>query len=118
MKIDDMTVGEARELAALFGRGVSPRARKPEVPLPFKAGDAVLFRTVTMIQLGRVVSIGSDFIVLTDGGWVAETARFSEMLETGALNEFERVDLPWFLVGRGAIVDAFPWMHAIPKETK
>ena len=93
----------------------SPKS-KP-VSLPFKEGDAVLIRTVTMIQLGRVKSIGSDFLVLEDGGWVADTGRFSTMLATGGMNEFERVP-SWILIGRGAIVDAFPWTHAIPKETK
>ncbi len=88
------------------------------MPLPFAVGDAIIIRTVTLIDLGRVVAIGSDFITLTDGGWVASTGRFNEMLRTGALDEFERCDLPWFLVGRGAVCDVFPWPHPIPKDTK
>jgi len=89
-----------------------------DTPLPFKVGDAVLIRTVTMIDLGRVVAIGRDFITLTDGGWVASTGRFNEALRTGKLDEFERCDLPWFLVGRGAICDVFPWPHMIPKVSQ
>jgi hypothetical protein len=85
--------------------------------LPFRVGDAILIRTVTMIDLGRVIAICRDFIVLEDGGWVADTARFSTMLATGAINEFERVE-GWFMVGRGAICDLFPWKHALPKVTK
>lgn len=88
-----------------------------EGSLPFTVGDAILIRTVTMIQLGIVRAIGSDFFTLEDGGWVADTGRFSTMLETGLLNEFERAP-SWFLVGRGAVVDVFPWPHAIPKATK
>lgn len=87
------------------------------VQLPFKEGDAIVIRTVTMIQLGRVKAIGGDFLVLEDGGWVADTGRFSTMLANGTINEFERVP-SWMLVGRGAIVDAFPWAHEIPKATK
>jgi hypothetical protein len=86
-------------------------------PLPFAVGDAIIIRTVTMIQVGRVKAIGRDFFVLEDGGWVADTGRFSDMLEKGTYNEFERAP-SWFLVGRGAVVDAFPWVHPLPKATK
>ena len=117
LNIDELTVGQLKEITRLAG--CTAKARKGKsVPLPFKPGDAVIFRTVTMIDLGKVVSIGRDFVVLTDGGWVASTGRFSEMLKSGTLDEFERCDLPWFLVGRGAICDAFPWIHPMPKATK
>lgn len=112
--IDKLTVAELREISKLAGC-CAPKDKA--VPLPFKVGDAILIRTVTMIDLGRVIAIGRDFIALEDGGWVADTARFSTMLETGALNEFERAP-SWFLVGRGAICDIFPWSHPLPKATK
>ena len=111
--IDKLTVGEVRQIQKLLGVG----ERTERVPLPFKVGDAILIRTVTMIQLGRVLAIGRDFITMEDGGWVADTARFSTMLEKGTMNEFERAP-DWFLVGRGAIVDVYPWKHALPKDTK
>jgi hypothetical protein len=85
--------------------------------LPFGIGDCVLIRTVTMIQLGRVVEIGEKEIVLEDGGWVASTVRFGETLATGKLDEFERAP-SWICVGRGAIVDIYPWNHALPQESK
>jgi hypothetical protein len=113
INIEELTVKELREISKLTCCIEKTKA----VPLPFKVGDSILIRTVTMIDLGRVVSIGRDFIVLEDGGWVADTGRFSQMLATGVLNEFERAP-SWFLVGRGAICDAFPWPHALPKDTK
>jgi hypothetical protein len=116
MNIDELTLGQLREVQKACGMRMKSGRRKP-VPLPFKIGDAILIRTVTMIDLGRVVAIGSDFITLTDGGWVAETGRFSEMLKSGKLNEFERCDEEWFLVGRGSVCDVFPWKHPIPKVT-
>lgn len=85
--------------------------------LPFRVGDAVLIRTVTMIQVGRVAAIGADFITLDDASWVADTARFSETLEHGTLNEVERCP-SWCMVGRGAVVDVFPWDHDLPQATK
>ena len=118
MNIDELTVKQLREIQALMpGLGAPMPERKESTPLPFKPGDAVLIRTVTMIQVGRVKAIGRDFFVLEDGGWIADTGRFSTMLETGAVNEFERAP-SWMLVGRGAIVDVWPWAHAIPKATK
>ena len=85
--------------------------------LPFGIGDKILIRTVTMIQLGRVSGITDDMIILSDGGWVADTGRFGAMLEKGALNEFEKVP-SWICVGRGSIVDVFPWNHELPTATK
>jgi hypothetical protein len=113
MNIEDLTLKQLREIKAMCG-GAKKTA---SAPLPFGVGDAVLIRTVTMIALGRVKAIGRDFFTLEDGGWVAETARFSETLSRGTINEFERAP-SWFLVGRGAIVDVYPWPHDIPKDSK
>lgn len=85
--------------------------------LPFRVGDSVLIRTVTMIQLGKITTIGPDFLVLVDGGWVADTARFSETLATGALNEYEKAP-SWIYVSMGSVVDIYPWAHALPTQTK
>lgn len=115
MNIDELTLGQLREIEKTLGTKAKV---KKVIPLPFKPGDAILVRTVTMIQLGRVKAIGRDFLVMEDGGWVADTARFSETLAKGTLNEFERADVEWFLIGRGAIVDVWPWKHEIPKVTK
>ncbi len=112
INIEDLTIGQVRDLKHMCG------GQSKQVALPFKPGDAIFIRTVTMCQVGRVVAIGRDFITLEDGGWVADTARFSTMLETGELNEFERAPGPWFLVGRGAICDVWPWNHPLPKTTK
>ena len=115
INIDDLTLKQIREIASIAGKPC--RSARTDTLLPFKAGDAILVRTVTLIDLGRVVAIGRDFITMADGGWVASTGRFNEMLRTGKLDEFERCDLPWFLVGRGAICDVFPWPHTIPKAS-
>lgn len=85
--------------------------------LPFKIGDAIFIRTVTHHQVGRVRTIGQDYIVLDEASWVADDGRFSVALSTGKLNEIERCP-SWCMVGRGAIVDVFPWGHELPKDTK
>lgn len=85
--------------------------------LPFGVGDAIFVRTVTHYQVGRVTEIGPDSITLEDASWVADTERLSVTFATGALREVERCP-SWIMIGRGAIVDVFPWAHALPKETK
>jgi hypothetical protein len=117
LNIEDLTIKQIREISRLAGCRVRSKKKPAGPDLPFKPGDAIIIRTVTLIDLGRVVAIGNDFITLTDGGWVASTGRFSETLKTGKLDEFERCELPWFLVGRGAICDVFPWPYDIPKVT-
>lgn len=118
--IDKLTLGEVKQIAA--AAGCNTRAKVEATPLPFAVGDAILIRTVTMIDVGRVKSIGAlrgaPFVVLEDGGWIADTGRFSSTLETGSLSEFERCNLPWFLVWLGSGVDTFPWPHPLPKATK
>ncbi len=113
--IESLTIRELRQLETYFSKVSGVAAALPA--FPFKTRDAVVIRTVTMIQVGKVREVGRDFIVLECGGWIADTGRFSTMLETGSINEFERVP-SWFMVGRGAIVDAFPWAHPIPDKTK
>jgi hypothetical protein len=97
-------------------RNVKKSMPKSAHNLPFAVGETILIRTVTMIQLGRVVSITDDSFVLEDGGWVADTGRFGAMLEQGTLNEFEKAP-SWILVARGAIVDVYPWTHPLPAKT-
>ena len=90
--------------------------KKTMASLFWIVGKAYLIRTVTMIQVGRVRDIGPDFFVLEEAGWVALTKRFSVTLETGALDEFEKAP-SWILVGRGSVVDIYPWAHPLPTKT-
>jgi len=84
--------------------------------LPCTVGDKVLIRTVTMIQVGRIRSIGDTFLVLDEGGWIADTGRFGRCLAEGTINEFEKVP-GWMAVHVGSIVDLFPWDNDLPKST-
>ena len=80
-------------------------------------GSTVLIRTVTMIQVGRVVSMDERFVELADASWVADTGRFSAALTTGSLSEVEPFPAGC-LVGVGAIVDVAPWPHPLPRTVK
>jgi hypothetical protein len=91
----------------------------PKTGFPFTVGDKILIRTVTMYQLGRVVGVGADTITLAEASWVADVGRLGEALAKGSSVLLEVEKAPsWICVGRGAIVDVFPWSHDLPTDTK
>ena len=87
---------------------------------PFEVGTAYLFRTVTMHLLGRVTEVGDREISVTEAGWLADSGRFHDFLKSGNPNEFEPAELPSdiIFIGRGAIVDVWPWRKELPKTQK
>ena len=88
---------------------------------PFKVGKHYFIRTVTMIQVGRLVEVYDTELVLEDASWVADTGRFHLALKNGLTtldnSEIERFNTP-VIVGRGAIIDACEYLHDLPVETK
>lgn len=83
----------------------------------WKIGQAYLIRTVTMMLTGRVKSVDEHEIVLADAAWVADSGRFATALQTGALSEVEPFPGE-AIVGRGSVVDACEWLHALPRAQK
>lgn len=113
MNFDEMTIRQLKELRSLMGvqEGVEPFA------LP--VGSNVVIRTVTMINVGRLVAVGNSELVLEDAAWVADTQRWSDFLKDGIQAEGIEVE-PYpagnVAVGRGALVDACAWGHELPRE--
>lgn len=114
MKLDDLTIGEARELARLFGNG---GAQQSEVhPL---AGKAVFIRTVTHHYTGRAVAITATEIVLDDAAWIADDGRFHAAMQVGELSEVEPYPNGKLVyVGRGAVLDMCEWSHPLPRSAR
>lgn len=104
-RLDSLTIGEVRELAALMGHHAKTH--------PFVVGRAYFIRTVTMHIIGRVDRVDGDFLTLTDAAWIADSGRFNEALKNGTLNEVEPFVLP-AMVNMIAITDATEWPHHIP----
>lgn len=105
-----MTIGEAREIARIFGGGGGTGTS-------LVIGECYLIRTVTMAYTGRLVSITDTDLVLEDAAWIADTGRYHVALAEGALNEVE----PYpgrVIVGRGGLIDAAPWSHPLPREAR
>ena len=83
---------------------------------PFVTGKAYFIRTVTYHMLGKIERISGNFLVLSDASWIADSGRFNEAIAKGNLNEIEYVGDA--ILGIQTIVDAFPWSHKVPKESK
>jgi hypothetical protein len=97
VSIDNLTIGEARELASMFGKNAGTA---------FEIGQIYLIRTVTMIDVGRVVAVNEHEIVLEDAAWIADTGRFADALKSGEYNETEPFPDGKVIVGRGSVIDA------------
>src|SRR3990167_4447110 len=108
MKLDDLTIGEAKELAKMFGGQRGPRTNSIEV------GKAYFFRTVTMHITGRVVAVTDFDVKLEDAAWIADSGRFYQALTDGTLNEVE----PYphgTCIALGSVVDYSVWNHELPQ---
>lgn len=111
--IENLTLGQLSEISKLFKSNEQP----PYCSGPWKIGECYLIRTVTMIVIGRMTFVGDKELVLAQASWIADTGRFHDALKKGTLKEVE----PFVgdaIVGRGSIVDATTWQHALPTEQK
>ena len=101
MDIDKMTFGELKQIAKLF------QTEETNSVGVWELGKIYLIRTVTMIDLGRLVAVSEQELVLEDAAWIADTGRFSDVLkDLQKLNEIEPFPDGRVIVGRGAIIDA------------
>jgi len=105
MNIDEITIKEAREIAALLQTGNS---NQQSTISPYAVGDSWFFRTVTNYLSGEIKAVGPTEITLKGGTvcWIADTGRFADFFR-GDANEKE----PYgngedVVIGRGSIVDA------------
>ena len=82
----------------------------------FSVGKSVFIRTVTYHTVGRVTHVANGFVRLEEASWVPDSGRFHQALSTGTLTEVEPVGIVFVAIG--AVVDVFPWQHALPTEQK
>lgn len=98
MDINQMTIGEARQIASMFGATVTNG--------PWEVGKNYLIRTVTMIDTGRLVEVTPQELVLEDAAWIADTGRFAQAIEKADFGEVEPFPTGRVIIGRGSIIDA------------
>jgi len=82
---------------------------------PWQIGENYIIRTVTMIQVGKLVDVTEKELVLESASWIADTGRFNDFLMKGDSEELEVEPFPegQVIVGRGALIDATIWSHAL-----
>jgi len=112
MNINELTIGEAKELAAMFQQQ-SPNGK----PHPWKVGKAYLIRTVTMALTGNLKAVHDQELVLTDAAWIADTGRFADAVSKAEFGEVEPFPDGDVIVGRGSVIDA-TIINKVPRSQK
>lgn len=85
--------------------------------MPFKLGESIFIRTVTMNMTGRIKAITGKFITLEKAAWIADSGRFHDALAKGTLLEVEPIPGD-IRVNSDTFVDVFEWRHELPTEQK
>ena len=111
MKFDELTIGEAKQLAEMFKSGSVRDDSAWEI------GKNYLIRTVTMIDTGRLVAVTGQELVLEEAAWVADTGRWMQALESVSFLEVEPFPAGRVIVGRGSIIDAVE-VKTLPRSQK
>jgi len=115
MDISELTIGQARELAAMLG-GVMPPPAGADL-LTRYLGQAIVVRTVTYHYLGKLEHVTATGLLLSDASWLADSGRWHLALAEGLISEVE----PYpgeCVIERGAVVDVSPWPHELPRSAK
>ena len=99
MDLNEMTIGQIKEISMLFHESKDDTG-------PWEIGKKYFIRTVTMHITGELVSISKQELILKDAAWIADSGRFNRALED--INNCDEVE-PFInpvIIGRGSIVDA------------
>lgn len=118
MNIENITIGEARAIAALFTTSAASSGASSETSHPYHVGKNYLIRTVTMTYTGKLVSVGPQELVLLDAAWIADSGRWADAVAEGTFSEVEPYpDGAEVVIGRAAILDAVV-INSIPRSQK
>ena len=80
-------------------------------------GENYFIRTVTMHNVGELVSINDNEVHLRQASWIADSGRFHDALKTGKFEEIEPF-VEDIIINRRAIIDATRFNHALPRIQK
>ena len=101
MNINDITLGQARELASLFSHN------SPNSSHSWNIGGKYFIRTVTHHLTGQLDAVHATELVLSKAAWIADDGRFADAIKSGDFNEVEPFPQDRsIIVGRGSIIDA------------
>lgn len=111
MNINELTIGQARDIAALVAGSVGISEH------PYKIGLSYHIRTVTHHFTGRLTWVGPQELVIEDAAWIASDGRFFEAIRTGEHDEIEPFPDGPVIIGRGSIVNAVMITYPLPRTT-
>jgi hypothetical protein len=111
--IENLTIKEAREIAALIGGCAATPSQNP-----YNIGANYFIRTVTHHHTGKLVAVTNQELVLEDAAWIADDGRLTEALKTATFKEVEMFPKgSRVIIGRGSIIDAVE-ITSIPTSQK
>ncbi len=84
----------------------------------WQVGQHYVLRTVTMIDVGKLVEVTDKELVLENASWIADTGRWSNFLEKGEYDEAEPFPDGRVIIGRDSIIDAVIWKHGEVRKVK
>lgn len=117
MNINELTIGQAKELISLFG-GNKAESNKSH---PFEIGQNYFIRTVTMAHVGKLEVVYDDILEFSGASWVADSGRLSDAMKSG-LEALSTSELEPFVnnifVGRGALIDMTKYNFPLPTKQK
>jgi len=91
--------------------------------MTYKVGKNYLIRTVTHIDVGRLVKVTKDELILKDASWIADTGRFMDALQNGIEKQTSSEIEPFpseseVMVSKGSIIDVVEYKHKLPIKQK
>ena len=115
MNMNDLTIGQVKELAAIFCNDKLSSAQPSLSGYP--VGENVIVRTVTMIYTGKLIDVTPTDLILVDCSWIPETDRFMQFVANGSVKECEPYPdgLPVF-INRGALLDLCELRKDLPRS--
>jgi len=114
--LNKMTLQELKtELESVEKKKESVTSKKVGV---WEVGKNYVLRTVTMIDVGKLVEVTEHELVLESACWIADTGRWNEFLSKGTSSESEPFPDGRVIVGRHALIDAVIWKHPLVRKVK
>lgn len=119
ISLDSLTIGQAREIAAMFGGPVAVHRAAGADEHPFSIGANYFIRTVTHHYTGRLMAVYPTELVITDAAWIADDGRFAAAVAKGEFGEVEPYpDGKLVVIGRGSLLDACIVSYRMPRSQK
>ena len=106
INLEDLTLKQIRELAALTAglhAGMSLSPPTPE-PYPFASGAIVCVETIMPTFVGILEYVTATTIVLRDASWIPSTGRYSAFASGAEPEEVEPLPVGFYAIERSSVI--------------